>query len=35
VKIVEWVAFKRGKKIIKIDRWEPTTQVCSGCGKRH
>ncbi len=30
-----WVAFKRGKTVIEIDRWTPTTQICSGCGKRH
>ncbi|MEM9950434.1 MAG: transposase [Chloroflexota bacterium] len=34
VKIVEWVAFKRGKQVIFIDRFEPTSQICSQCGKR-
>lgn len=34
INIVQWVAFKRGKRIVFIDRWEPTTQTCSGCGKR-
>ncbi len=33
--ILEWVVFKRGKRIVKIDRWAPTTQVCSGCGQKH
>ncbi len=33
--ILEWVAFKRGKRVVKIDRWTPTTQVCSGCGQKH
>ena len=33
--ILEWVAFKRGKYVIKIGRFEPTSQVCSGCGQRH
>jgi putative transposase len=33
--ILEWVALKRGKKVVKIDRYTPTTQVCSHCGKRH
>src|SRR5690606_19779134 len=27
--ILEWVAFKRGKRVIKIDRFLPTTQTCS------
>jgi putative transposase len=33
--ILEWVAFKRGKTLIKIDRFTPTTKVCSACGHRH
>jgi putative transposase len=32
--IVEWVAFKRGKTLVKIDRFATTTQVCSACGMR-
>lgn len=34
VEIVEWVAFKRGKRVIFLDRWTPTTQTCSNCGER-
>jgi putative transposase len=33
--ILEWVAFKRGKQVIKIDRFLPTTKACSGCGQKH
>jgi putative transposase len=33
IKIVQWVAVKRGKRVILIDRWERTTQKCSGCGR--
>jgi putative transposase len=33
--ILEWVAFKRGKQVIKIDRFAPSTKVCSGCGQYH
>lgn len=33
--ILEWVALKRGKSVVKIDRFTPTTKVCSNCGKRH
>src|SRR5258708_33482992 len=33
--ILEWVAFKRGKTLVKIDRFAPTTQVCSKCKRRH
>jgi putative transposase len=29
---LEWVAFKRGKTLIKIDRFERTTGKCSSCG---
>jgi putative transposase len=32
VKVLDWVAFKRGKRIIKISRWERTTGKCSRCG---
>ncbi len=32
--ILEWVAFKRGKRVLKIDRWTPTIQACSGCGQK-
>ena len=30
--ILKWVALKRGKRLILIDRWERTTGKCSGCG---
>lgn len=33
--ILEWVAFKRGKRVVKIDRFARTTKVCSGCGQLH
>ncbi len=33
--ILRHVATKRGRTIVIIDRWEPTTQTCSACGKRH
>jgi putative transposase len=33
--ILEWVAFKRGKSVVRIDRFTPTTKVCSGCGQPH
>ena len=29
-----WVALKRGKGVVKIGRWQATTQLCSGCGCR-
>jgi putative transposase len=34
MKILECVAFKRGKKVIQIDRWESTTSQCSACGQK-
>jgi len=35
VSILEWVALKRGKSVVKIGRFVPTTKTCSGCGQRH
>ena len=34
VSILDHLATKRGKRIVKLDRFEPTSQVCSGCGQR-
>ena len=31
---MKWVAFKEGKKVITIDRFEATTQTCSNCGNK-
>jgi len=33
--ILAWVACKRGKQVVKIDRFAPTTKTCSGCGQKH
>ena len=33
--ILGWVALKRGKRVVKIDRFAPTTKVCSGCGQKY
>ncbi len=30
--ILQWIASKRGKRVITIGRYERTTGVCSGCG---
>jgi len=35
LRILEWVAFKRGKQVVKIDRFAPTTKTCSQCGQKH
>lgn len=32
MQVIEWVAFKRGKQVVKIDRFERTTGLCSQCG---
>ena len=29
---LEWVARKAGKQVVYIDRFEPTTKMCSSCG---
>ena len=32
VRILEWVAVKRGKAVSRIDRWYPSSKACSVCG---
>jgi putative transposase len=32
MKILEWIAFKMGKRLVLIERWERTTGLCSACG---
>jgi putative transposase len=32
--IVQHVATMRGRQVVQIGRWEPTSQTCSGCGQR-
>ena len=34
MQVLQHVASKRGVRVRKIDRWEPTSQVCSRCGQR-
>jgi len=34
MQILQWVAKKRGKHVLFISRWEPTSKVCSECGYR-
>ena len=34
IEIVQWVATKRGKQVRFIDRFEPSTQICSSCGAK-
>ena len=33
VKILEYVAEKRGKQVVKISRWFPSSKKCSICGE--
>jgi putative transposase len=30
----QWMATKLGKELVKIERWEPTTQICHVCNHR-
>jgi len=30
--ILEWVAKKKGKQVVYIDRWYPSSKTCSCCG---
>ena len=32
LEILEWVALKRGKEVVFIDRWYPSSKTCSHCG---
>ncbi len=32
LQILEWVATKKGKHVAYIDRWFPSSKVCSNCG---
>lgn len=32
LRILEWVATKKGKKIVFVDRWYPSSKTCSCCG---
>jgi putative transposase len=32
LKILEWVAKKKGKQVVYIDRWYPSSKTCSHCG---
>lgn len=34
VSILEYVASSAGKRVVKIDRWAPSTKTCSVCGCR-
>jgi putative transposase len=33
--VLEWVSEKRGKTVVKIDWFTPTTKICSACGQVH
>ena len=32
IEILEWVAFKNGSIVVKVDRWLPSSKVCYICG---
>lgn len=32
LQVLEWVAKKKGKQVVYIDRWYPSTKTCSHCG---
>ncbi len=32
LQILEWVALKKGKQVVLIDRWYPSSKTCSECG---
>jgi putative transposase len=34
VRLLEEKAAQHGRQVVKTDRWEPTSQTCSGCGQR-
>ncbi len=32
LQILEWVATKKGKQVVFIDQWYPSSKTCSNCG---
>jgi putative transposase len=32
LQILEWVAKKKGKEVVFIDQWYPSSKTCSHCG---
>jgi len=32
LQILEWVATKKGKQVVYVDRWFPSSKTCSSCG---
>lgn len=32
LQILEWVAKKKGKQVVFVDQWYPSTKTCSNCG---
>ena len=32
LQILEWIAKKKGKQLVFIDQWYPSTKTCSNCG---
>lgn len=33
--LLEYKLAERGKYLVKVDKWYPSSQICSGCGSRH
>ena len=33
LQILEWVAKKKGKQVVYVDRWYPSSKTCSNCGQ--
>ena len=33
--LLEYKLEERGKHFIKVDKWYPSSQICSGCGRKH
>jgi putative transposase len=32
LQILEWVAKKKGKQVVYVDQWYPSSKTCSNCG---
>jgi putative transposase len=33
LEILEWVALKKGKEVVFVNRWYPSSKTCSNCGQ--
>lgn len=35
LQLLEYKLLERGKYLVKVDKWYPSSQICSNCGRKH